>query len=269
MKPPLLLFVLSAVPSLCDAWSVGQKSLVPGGALSPIRSVSSRPTSTRSFELLASPDPSALSSIIVDSASGYKTKAIKTVSAAISLMRGGAKAPDLDLQRVGFRLEGMEIYSLVMALFMGAALGLLGSTPIKISPLKECKKDKGKALDTLASYLFYVSSTYAVVSSAFTTILFTLVSLYAKTAIGMGTDVRYLQFLDATGHIRADGFFAFMRAIKTFGISFVLSTYLCTECGSKGRWIVPLLPTFAIFKYWGLLNELVDAAGRIIFAPMG
>ena len=104
--------------------------------------------------------------------------------------------------------------------------------------------------------------------TAFTAIVFTLVSLYAKTAIGMGTDARYLQFLETTVDVRAKGFFAFMRAIKTFGIAFTLSLYLRTDSRGKRRWIFPLIPTIATFRYWRKVNFLVDAAADIIFTPM-
>ena len=130
----------------------------------------------------------------------------------------------------------LGIYSLVMALFMGAALTLLSSTHIKIHPWKEMKKSRSKSAETVASCLFYIFCTYAVISSGFTTILFTLTSLYCKTAVGMGTDDRYLAFLDATGMIRYFGFNAFMRSITTFCISFIFSTFL--NCEGRLRWVV-------------------------------
>ena len=193
------------------------------------------------------------------------------VSTALSLLvrggalRGGGGTPKLDLDRVAFRLEGMEIYSLVMALFMGAALTLLGATNIKIHPWKEMKESKSKLAESIASCLFYVFCTYAVISSGFTTILFTLTSLYCKTAVGMGTDDRYLAFLDATGMIRFFGFNAFMRSITTFCISFIFSTFL--NCEGRLRWVVPLIPSFATWVYWGKLSTLINAATVIIFAP--
>ena len=193
-------------------------------------------------------------------------------STALSLLvrggalRGGGGTPKLDLDRVAFRLEGMEIYSLVMALFMGAALTLLGTTNIKIHTWEEMKESKSKLAESVASILFYVFCTYAVISSGFTTILFTLTSLYCKTAVGMGTDDRYLAFLDATGMIRFFGFNAFMRSITTFCISFIFSTFL--NCEGRLRWIVPLIPSFATWVYWGKLSTLINAATAIIFAPM-
>jgi len=193
------------------------------------------------------------------------------VSSTLSLLvrggalRGGGGTPKLDLDRVAFRLEGMEIYSLVMALFMGAALTLLSATPMKIHPWKEMKESKPKIVETVASCLFYAFCTYAVISSGFTTILFTLTSLYCKTAVGMGTDDRYLAFLDATGMIRYFGFNAFMRSITTFCISFIFSTFLNSE--GRLRWIVPLIPSFATWIYWGKLSALINAATTIIFAP--
>ena len=161
----------------------------------------------------------------LSSAGGASTTPAGGVSTSLSLLlrggalRGGGGTPKLDLDRVAFRLEGMEIYSLVMALFMGAALTLLGATPIKIHPWTEMKKSRSKFAETIASCCFYAFCTYAVISSGFTTILFTLTSLYCKTAVGMGADDRYLAFLDATGMIRFFGFNAFMRSITTFCIS--------------------------------------------------
>ena len=207
----------------------------------------------------------------LSSAGSVPTTSTSSLSTSLSLLlrggalRGGGGTPKLDLDRVAFRLEGMEIYSLVMALFMGAALTLLGGTPIKIHSWAEMKKSRSKFAETIASCFFYAFCTYAVISSGFTTILFTLTSLYCKTAVGMGADDRYLAFLDATGMIRFFGFNAFMRSITTFCISFCISTFL--NCEGRLRWIVPWMPTFATYVYWGKLSALIDAATAIIFAP--
>ena len=237
------------------------------GPLAPSVSNSFLPSATRLVSA-----PTNLSMTVASGIPSRLAAAIlRPMSTSLSLLlqggalRGGGGTPKLDLDRVAFRLEGMEIYSLVMALFMGAALQLLGGTPIKIHPWAEMRKSKSKFVETIASYCFYAFCTYAVISSGFTTILFTLTSIYCKTAVGMGTDDRYLAFLDATGMIRYSGFIAFMRSITTFCISFIFSTFL--SCEGRLRWIVPWIPSLAMYVYWGKLSALINAATVIIFAP--
>ena len=126
MKPPTLAFALLlsvVLPSLCGAWS----AVAPSHA-----SLSFSGTCRAAAAAAAAQKPSLFPSAARSSSELHALPS--AVSAAVSLIRGGAKAAsnlDLDLDRVAFRLEGLEIYSLVMALFMGSALGLMESTPLK------------------------------------------------------------------------------------------------------------------------------------------
>ena len=138
MKQPTLAFALLLsvmLPSLCGAWSAVAP---PSHASFSGRAAAAQSKNNNWRQKQPSRFPSS------NARSSLELHALPSaVSAAVSLIRGGAKAAsDLDLDRVAFRLEGLEIYSLVMALFMGSALGLMESTPLKFRRGRTAKRTR-------------------------------------------------------------------------------------------------------------------------------
>eukprot|EP00536_Pseudo-nitzschia_multiseries_P003197 jgi/Psemu1/7154/gm1.7154_g len=62
-------------------------------------------------------------------------------------------------------------------------------------------------------------------SGAFTAILFQLLTIYSKTALGMSNDEGYLAFKAATSAYRRLGFHCFLIEMVSFVVSFVVRLY--------------------------------------------
>ena len=97
----------------------------------------------------------------------------------------------------------------------------------------------------------------------YATVVFSLVMLYGKGAIGMERDQEYAQFMENTGNQRRDGF----RAFTISGIMFFVSVILevCQKLPPSVFVRLPFLVTSSLVLYigWVEYNKITSAA-----APM-
>ena len=82
-------------------------------------------------------------------------------------------------------------------------------------------KDQHKAV----SNTFNIATSLCVMSGAFTAILFQLLVIYSKGALGMVHDTGYLQFKAATSAFRMWGFRCLLIEVISFLVSFLMSLY--------------------------------------------
>lgn len=128
-----------------------------------------------------------------------------TASAVVPwIARGGATAA-LDLGRTKLRLEGLHQYGVVTALLMNASLRLFSSTPTTL--------DSDDSLQDKVKIAFSACVAATVVFSAYTVIVFSLLGLYSKRALGLGMDAAFIEFFQATALIRESGFNAFLLVL--------------------------------------------------------
>jgi tRNA(His) 5'-end guanylyltransferase len=113
---------------------------------------------------------------------------------------------------------------------------------------------KHRAYD--AFYLFIVIS---ILSGSYTTVVFTLLALFSKTALGRGYDEQFLQFWSATTGIRESGLEAFLASLVCFELAFILSLYLRTE-GRRRKILVLLACCIAAYSFsrWAKIMQLVS-----------
>jgi hypothetical protein len=133
----------------------------------------------------------------------------------------------INLDRTQYRLEGIAHYGSIAAMFMNAALVVMYTVP---------KNFDERKTENAAKYAATALVCVAVVSGTYTTMVFSLLSLYSKTFLGMGKDQEFLDFFEKTGDIRDGAYFAFLAAIVSFNLSFVVMLYLHTE-GKVRIWL--------------------------------
>lgn len=165
---------------------------------------------------------------------------------ALAIARGGAElfaskasassggsGQLLDIGRVRMRLEGLQLYATICALLTNGCLRLYSSVPPKHvdasstqSSLANSDDDDDKSGKRIGLDLFLVCVIVSVLFGSYTTIVFGLLSLYSKTALGRGYDSQFLEFWAATAGIRESGFEAFMYSLVSFELAFILSLFL-------------------------------------------
>jgi hypothetical protein len=129
------------------------------------------------------------------------------------------------LDRVKLRIDGFGTYAVVSALILNACLRVFTSTTTttvtKLSP------DGTKVLTTpLSSTLFLSTTALTFLQALHSTIVFTLIPIYAKTCLGLGLDLALTKFLKATSLHRKIGFNCFVGSISTFLLEFSSAFYI-------------------------------------------
>ena len=145
-----------------------------------------------SSSLLPSPSTTALAG----SAACDASIVLSTIPPLIQNLRGGAAtaaaaAADaaLNLSRESYLIQEMATYGTLTALVMNAALRLWTSV-------------KFKREQPVEYYSFIISTALCVISGAFCAILFQLLGIYSKSALGMVNDDGYRAFQAATAIYR-------------------------------------------------------------------
>jgi hypothetical protein len=169
-------------------------------------------------------------------------------------LRGGAEV--MDLTRVRIRLEGLSAYGVVSSLMLNAALRLYSSSPKKLQ--------KGETCANIAKILFAISVGSSVLAGAYTTVVFSLLGLYAKSAIGMGKDAACMEFMTGTEHMRLYAFDAFLVALIAFKSSFVLSLFLNYE--GKLRWWASGIAAAVSLLSWYHWSTIMVIARNLLFS---
>jgi len=170
---------------------------------------------------------------------------------------GGATDQALiDLTRTRIRLEGLQSYAIVTTLLMNAALRIFSCTP-KTLKTKE-------TVDNIAKIIFAFNILVTVITGSYTTITFTLLGVYSKTALGLGRDDKFLEFFERTAYNRKSAFQSFFASIITFQCSFILSLFLNYE--NRFRWVISSFAIALSFLFWWKWSSIVYTAGHVLFS---
>jgi hypothetical protein len=143
-------------------------------------------------------------------------------AAALTLVGGGSSA--LDLGRVKLRLDGLHTYGVITSLLMNASLRLFSATPKRF-------ETKDAHVSNTVKAVFSVMVATSVLSGSYTTIVFSLLGLYAKRALGRGMDAEFVQFFAASQPMRELAYDTFLVSLVSFQISFCLSLFLTHDEG--------------------------------------
>jgi hypothetical protein len=178
----------------------------------------------------------------------------------ISLRGGQAAAEEvsvlgLDLARTTMRLDSINTYSIITALLLQAALRLYADTP---KDIEECKTRREK----WATIVFVISAGVSIICGAYTCVVFSLVGLYSKSALGMGLDGRFLEFFAATAMVRKRAFDSFLVCLLSFEFCFTISLLLNYD-GNIRWWACGIATLAAIFSvmHW---QSIITLAGRLL-----
>lgn len=187
---------------------------------------------------------------------GSTSTFLDSANSAIVLLRGGeifAKHADsvLDIGRVRMRLEGLASYATLCALLANGCLRLYSSVG---------KGKKDDAPTTRRAYdAFYFFIVISILSGSYTTVVFTLLALFSKIALGRGYDREFLEFWAATTGLRESGLEAFLASLVCFEFAFILSLYLRTD-GRRRRILVFIACLLAMYSFsqWAKIMRLVS-----------
>jgi len=204
------------------------------------------------------PSASAFGRIISHSSDGDATSA--SSSTALSLF---GKPDAVDLTRIGMRLSAMQSYALIASLLLGSGLYLFAITPVKVDDIKASGKETKLQQRLIAAFTVIVSISIA--TALHTAITFTVMTLYANTALGQGLDQQFLSFWNAPSiaKLRKNAFHSFVASILTFKLSFALSIFIKSD--GKQKWIATAAATVVMLASGIAFWQMVRIASQLIF----
>lgn len=173
-------------------------------------------------------------------------------SALLVVGGGGSQLPDLG--RLRLRLDGFHTYSVITSLLMNASLRLFSSTPKNF-------KDNDR-VQNIAKVVFSTVVAISIISGSYTTIVFSLMGLYTKRALGRGLDAEVIQFFHETTSIRELAYDTCLLSLMAFQVSFVLSLYLNHDEGWD--WKVALFGALATAACWWKWSSVMMLANSIL-----
>ena len=176
-------------------------------------------------------------------------------TALVGLVRGGGAAA-MDISRFKLRLDGLHTYAVITTLLMNASLRLFSATPKRFVAEQKVRN--------VLKIVFSALVTISVLTGSYTTIVLSLVELYAKRALGRGQDVAVLQFFTSTQPIRELAYDTWIVSLVAFQASFVLSLFL----NHDGGWDVKLAvgaAVAAVLCWWKWSTVMVLASTLLQF----
>lgn len=189
------------------------------------------------------------------------TRAAFDLGPAVFGLRGGAQEFNMGLVKT--RLDGLG-YPTVTTLMIGAGLGLFGATPRTLEPIPDDpEKAKGVKLNNALKIVFGLCMSLSVALALYTTTVFALMSIYSKTALGMGLEGDYLEFFDALAKFRQSGFRSFVGTLNTFNLCWMLSLILRYD--APLRWYIPIPAILVGIVGMKHYNFIMKLAGDMIY----
>jgi hypothetical protein len=183
------------------------------------------------------------------------SQAAPALSSALVVRGGEAALQGFDLGRTQIRLESISSYGVITALLLNAALQLYSSTPKRL--------EKGQSMENYTKIVFVLSVGLSIICGTYTTVVFSLMGLYSKTALGLGKDAAFLEFFEATIHIRQRAFHSFLIALLSFEVCFVSSLFLNYD--GKVRWWTVGVASLGAIISWLQWQSIMSIAGNLLF----
>jgi hypothetical protein len=112
-----------------------------------------------------------------------------------------------------------------------------------------------------ALYSVFIATSFS--AALYATIVFSVLGLYGNTALGIGADSGYCEFVKATGFIRVSGFRSFLLCLITFKASFICNVIL--KFKGKTRWVVAAVCLSGSLLGMYHLSFMIGAASRLIY----
>ena len=200
-----------------------------------------------------------------------------TLSRALLGLRGGESLASaaFDLNRTRIRLEGLSAYGLIAILLMNSALALYTSVPKTIHTQAGGGKDadsdsnitqnnKEMKMENRAAAAFTVLSMLCILSGVTTSVIFSFLGLYSKTALGMGNDEGFIKFFDATQSVRKFGFNSMITSLICFKGSFTISVFLYFK--GKTRYALSAFTLLLCIISWLAWFPIITAASSILYS---
>lgn len=169
---------------------------------------------------------------------------------------------DVDLDRTTVRLDGLEAYAVVSALTSATSIQCFES--FNFTSYTQLWSS-GSYFGLIEDSVFIAAGATGILAGLHATLVFSLMTAYGRTAVGMERDDALDTFFSKTGLQRYRGFQTFLYSMKTFLIQvFVM---IDKKLPPEIRWICFLGLSYILWKVYCDTDAIIKEAG-VIFAPV-
>lgn len=168
-----------------------------------------------------------------------------------------------DLDRATVRLDGIEVYAIVSALTCATSISCFDN--FNPTPIDRLIRERD-VVTFLAELLYYASGSLGMMTGLHATLIFSLVTMYGRTALGIDRDDAFNQFFSNTGAARFNGFISFQLSLYCFmtQLTFLIGQKFVFE---PLRPFVLMFTGFYAYKTMYMDSQSVVKAAGVIFTP--
>jgi len=169
---------------------------------------------------------------------------------------------DLDLERKEVRLDGLEVYAVVSAVTAGTLVAVFDSYhPGDIADLFI----EGRYLEVLMTAVFLATGTIGIVCGLHSIFVFSLVTMYGRTALGMDRDEALEVFFANTGMQRIRGFKTFIGSLYALMVEIIV--VVTSKVSSDPRMLLVVFGLMGRLMYLVYNDtEIIIEKAMVIFA---
>lgn len=126
---------------------------------------------------------------------------------------GGGGNIERNIERDSIRMDGLEVYAVVSALTSATLYQCFESFDGKDWGIMW---EESRYLHLAADVLYLFSSATGILAGLHATLIFSLMTMYGRTAIGMGREDAFTILFEKTGLVRLHGFLTFIWSLYAF-----------------------------------------------------
>ena len=123
------------------------------------------------------------------------------------------------VERDQVRLDGIEVYAMIAALNLASSIACLDA----FGPVTSFSEAKC-ITDIIIQACFFISNITGILAGTHATLIFSMVTMYGRTAIGLNRDDALHTFLSDSGKERLKGFKSFSLSLYSFLVQFLFVT---------------------------------------------
>lgn len=166
-----------------------------------------------------------------------------------------------NLERTTVRIDGLEVYAVVSALTSATSIQCFEA--FNVAGFMTLWQNE-QYMELACDVVFFIAGTTGIVAGLHATLIFSLMTMYSRTAIGMHRDDVLDAFFQRTAMQRYRGFHTFLHSMYAF---LVQVTFLITsKCPNEVKMFTFLFTSLAIYMVYRDTQRIISAAS-MIFQP--
>lgn len=186
----------------------------------------------------------------------------------LMLQKQDSEASDataFNVDRATVRLDGLEVYAVVSALTLATAIACFdaygsdfATTIFEVSHIT-----RDNLVPLVMNTIFLIVSGVGIIAGLHATLVFSLMTMYGRTAVGVSHDAAFVEFFVQTGRVRYRGFLTFRLSLYCFLVQVIFT--LTSKCSPILRPLIIFINLASMYQVYVDTQSVIDKAGEILF----